>query len=214
MMYGASPYGALPYAADGRDVRAYFDMTMDLEASLTLKIYVSTGAGYASLPGDALPNQPFRGVLQSFNFRRSIMQDDIGQFTTGSGQMVIDNADANTTSCRCPMRSTAGRSRSRSAGAMRPMTRPSRWRGSPPRAGTSTPTPSPSTSSTFLQARGADAAERLWRHRRRRRRRDLAGKRKPLCFGKPLNVSAGAAGAGVADLPGARRIGAGDRRRL
>jgi hypothetical protein len=38
----------LPYAADGRDFRAYFDMIMDLSASLTLKIYVSTGAGYAS----------------------------------------------------------------------------------------------------------------------------------------------------------------------
>jgi hypothetical protein len=68
MMYSARPYSALPYSADGRDFRAYFDMIMDLEASLTLKIYVSTGAGYASLPGDALPNQPFRGVLQSFSF--------------------------------------------------------------------------------------------------------------------------------------------------
>jgi hypothetical protein len=84
----------LPYAADGRDFRAYFDMIMDLSASLTLKIYVSTGAGYASLPGDALTNQPFRGVLRSFSFTRSIMQNDIGQFTTGSGQLIIDNADA------------------------------------------------------------------------------------------------------------------------
>jgi len=76
-------------------MRCYFDLTMDLEASLTLKIYVSTGSGYASLPTDALPNQPFRGVLKSFSFRRSIMQGDIGQFTTGSGRLVIDNADAN-----------------------------------------------------------------------------------------------------------------------
>lgn len=93
-MYAVSPYGAIPYAATAQDMRVYFDMTMDLEASLTLKIYVSTGSGYASLPGDTLPNQPFRGVLQSFQFRRSIMQSDIGQFTTGSGRLVISNADA------------------------------------------------------------------------------------------------------------------------
>src|SRR4051794_39308753 len=94
MMYSAVPECAAPYSASGRDVRCYFDLIMDLEASLTLKIYVSTAAGYASLPGDALPNQPFRGVLKSFTFRRSIMQGDIGQFTSGSGKLVIDNADA------------------------------------------------------------------------------------------------------------------------
>src|SRR5688572_24020694 len=93
-MYSVVPYSALPYSADGQDVRAYFDMTMDLEASLTLKIYVSTGSGYATLPTDALPDQPFRGVLKSFAFQRSIMQGDIGQFTKGNGRLVIDNADA------------------------------------------------------------------------------------------------------------------------
>lgn len=93
-MYSGNPYSAVPWSADGRDVRAYFDMTMDLSASLTLKIYVSTAAGYASLPTDALPNQPFRGVLQTFTFTRSIMQSDIGQFTTGTGSLVISNADA------------------------------------------------------------------------------------------------------------------------
>ncbi|MBR1198819.1 hypothetical protein JQ574_22745 [Bradyrhizobium sp. AUGA SZCCT0158] len=94
MMYSAVPECAVPYSADGRDVRCYFDLIMDLEASLTLKIYVSTGSGYATLPTDALPNQPFRGVLKSFTFQRSIMQGDIGQFTTGTGRLVIDNADA------------------------------------------------------------------------------------------------------------------------
>jgi hypothetical protein len=93
-MYSGNPYSALPWSADGRDVRAYFDMTMDLSASLTLKIYVSTAAGYATLPTDALPNQPFRGVLEIFEFTRSIMQSDIGQFTTGTGSLVISNADA------------------------------------------------------------------------------------------------------------------------
>lgn len=94
-MYSANPYSAVPWSADDRDVRAYFDMTMDLSASLTLKIYVSTAAGYATRPTDVLPNQPFRGVLQTFQFTRSIMQSDIGQFTTGTGTLVIQNDDAN-----------------------------------------------------------------------------------------------------------------------
>jgi hypothetical protein len=94
-MFSGNPYSALPYSADGRDVRGYFDMTMDLSAQLTLKIWVSTTAGYATLPTDSIPNQPFRGVLQSFSFDRSIMQQDIGQFTTGTGTMTINNQDAN-----------------------------------------------------------------------------------------------------------------------
>lgn len=94
MIYSVSPYSAQPYSADGLEIRAYFDMTLDLEASLTLKIYVTTTAGYATLPTDTPPNQPFRGVLKSFSFSRSIMQDNIGQFTTGTGQLVIANDDA------------------------------------------------------------------------------------------------------------------------
>lgn len=86
--------GALPWSADRRDMRAYFDMTMDLSADLTLKIYVTTAAGYATEPSDTPANQPFRGVLQSFSFSRSIMQNDIGQFTTGTGNLIISNADA------------------------------------------------------------------------------------------------------------------------
>ncbi|WP_436428628.1 hypothetical protein, partial [Enterococcus faecium] len=64
-------------------MRGYFDIRMDLDASLTLKIYVATTAGFATQPTDMPPNQPFRGVLQSFSFKRSILQSDIGQFTTG-----------------------------------------------------------------------------------------------------------------------------------
>lgn len=96
-MYGGNPYSALPYSASGSfyDQRAYFDMTMDVTAALTLKVYVSTAAGDATFPTDTLPNQPFRNVLQSFQFTRSIMQADIGQFTTGTGNLVFSNADAN-----------------------------------------------------------------------------------------------------------------------
>jgi hypothetical protein len=93
-MYSGYPYGVQPWSGSGRDVRAYFDMVMDLEASLTLKIYVTTAAGYATKPTDTPPNQPFRGVLQNFSFERSIMGSDIGKFTTGEGSLTISNADA------------------------------------------------------------------------------------------------------------------------
>jgi hypothetical protein len=76
-------------------MRAYFDMGVDLSASLTLILYVSTAAGFATRPTDSIPNQPFRGTLQTFTFDRSIMQNDIGQFTTGQGTLVISNVDAN-----------------------------------------------------------------------------------------------------------------------
>ncbi|MCK1402018.1 hypothetical protein IVB45_17555 [Bradyrhizobium sp. 4] len=94
MMYGAAPMCALPWSADRRDLRVYCDMTMDLSAELTLKIYVTSSAGYATEPTDTPANQPFRGVLKSFSFSRSIMQGDIGRFTTGTGNLKIDNADA------------------------------------------------------------------------------------------------------------------------
>src|ERR1700754_1706835 len=94
MMFSGYPFSAQPYSASGQDVRVYFDMALDLTGSLELKIYVATAAGYAPRPTDPLPNQPFRGVLQSFSFQRSIMQGDIGQFTTGKGTLVISNADA------------------------------------------------------------------------------------------------------------------------
>lgn len=94
MMFSAYGFSVQPFSSDGQDVRAYFDMTFDLSAALTLVLYVSNATGYATRPTDSLPNQPFRGVLQKFAFQRSILGGDIGQFTTGSGQLVIANADA------------------------------------------------------------------------------------------------------------------------
>lgn len=94
MMFSAFGFSVQPFSSDGQDVRAYFDMTFDLSAALTLVLYVSNATGYATKPTDSLPNQPFRGVLQKFAFQRSILGGDIGQFTTGSGQLVIANADA------------------------------------------------------------------------------------------------------------------------
>ena len=91
-MYGGYPYNAQPWSSDGRDVRGYSDMVMEASSDLALTIYVST-VDYATRPTDALRSQPFRGVLQSFSFERSIMAEDFGKFTTGSGTLVISNAD-------------------------------------------------------------------------------------------------------------------------
>jgi hypothetical protein len=94
MMYSAYGYSVQPCSASGDEVRVYFDMVMDLSASLTLLIYVSNVAGYATLPTDSLSSQPFDGRLEKLTFQRSILQSDIGQFTTGAGQLVINNIDA------------------------------------------------------------------------------------------------------------------------
>jgi hypothetical protein len=88
------PFSTQPFLASGREVRAYLDMRVDLDASFDFTIYVTTRAGYATRPTDTIANQPFRGVLQSYSFQRSILQQDIGTFTTGAGQLVISNTDA------------------------------------------------------------------------------------------------------------------------
>jgi hypothetical protein len=190
-MYSVYPYGAAPYGGDGQDIRVYFDMTMDLEASLTLKIYVSTATGYASLPDDALPNQPFRGVLKSFSFKRSIMQSDIGKFTQGDGQLVIDNADAEYDFLPLsyaidgrPITLKVGR---RDASYDQAFTL-ARLTATGWPINTDTVTINLVDFSYKLEVAlqpnvyggtgGADGGA------------DLAGKRKPLCFGSPLNVTA------------------------
>ena len=92
-MFSAAPFSALPCSGSGTDVRVYMDAVFELSASLTLKIFVATAAGYATRPSDAVPNQPFKGVLQSYSFERSIMAGDIGRFATGTGRLAISNAD-------------------------------------------------------------------------------------------------------------------------
>ena len=88
-------------------MRAYFDMTMDLSAELTLKIYVTNAAGYATEPSDTPANQPFRGVLQSFSFSRSIMQSDIGQFTTVTRPLRYREPRTRSASCTTRSRSAS-----------------------------------------------------------------------------------------------------------
>jgi hypothetical protein len=92
-MFGIQPYSTQPFSMTG-EVRIVFDMGFLNDTAFTFAIYVSSIAGYATRPSDALPSQPFRGVLQSYSFDRSILQSDIGQFSTSGGSLVISNQDA------------------------------------------------------------------------------------------------------------------------
>lgn len=94
-MFSHGGFSTHPFSEDGRDVRAWFDMVTELTASLSLVLYESNVAGYATAPGDSIRSQPFSGRLQKFSFQRSILQGDIGQFTTGTGRIVINNVDGN-----------------------------------------------------------------------------------------------------------------------
>jgi hypothetical protein len=190
-MFSAYPYSAQPYSANGLDVRVYFDMALDLNADLTLKIYVATAAGYATRPSDTLANQPFRGVLQSFSFQRSIMQGDIGQFTTGRGKLVISNADAEydflPISYAVDGRPITIRMGPRAA-AYNNMFRLARLTARGWNIGSDTidvdledysyKLEVPMQSNIYGGTGGVDGGA------------DLAGKRKPLCFGNTLNVTA------------------------
>jgi hypothetical protein len=94
MTYSVVPFSTQAFSTTGRDVRVVFEMAFSFDVSLNFILYVATTAGFATKPSDSLPNQPFRGVLQSYSFARSILQHDIGQFTTGTGSLVIANDDA------------------------------------------------------------------------------------------------------------------------
>lgn len=189
-MYSVAPMCALPWSADRRDMRAYFDMTMDLSADLTLKLYVGTSAGYATEPTDTPPSQPFKGVLESFEFTRSILQSDIGQFATGTGRLTISNADAEYDFLPQsyaidgrPITLRAGRPDRPYAETM-PLARltASGWNIDTDQIAIELEDFSyklevPLQPNTYGGAGGADGGA------------DLAGKRKPLVFGKARNIS-------------------------
>jgi hypothetical protein len=93
MICCVSPWSAQPWSGNGQDLRAYFNLDFDLSASLTLKLYVATCAGFATQPTDAVSNQPFNGTLKSLSFTQSILGSEIGSFATGAGTLTISNDD-------------------------------------------------------------------------------------------------------------------------
>jgi hypothetical protein len=77
----------------GRVARGYFDIGFDLEASFDYSIYVSTKAGFATLPSDTLRSQPFRPAFKNFRFTRSILGSRLGEASAGKGRLGIHNGD-------------------------------------------------------------------------------------------------------------------------
>lgn len=94
-MFGNAALATQPFAAL-EDIRFYVIVRTTLTTTFEYIIYVATQE-FATEPDDALSSQPFRGTLQNplSNFRRSILSGEgIGAFTSGDGQLVIDNTDA------------------------------------------------------------------------------------------------------------------------
>lgn len=94
MMFSTVPFSAVPFCDTAQQRRVCFDMEVSCDASFEYTIYVSTAAGYATQPTDALPSQPFRGVFQSYEFTRSILGSGIGAIQAPTGTLHIANADA------------------------------------------------------------------------------------------------------------------------
>lgn len=93
-MFSTQAFSVVPFSDSGSDTRVSASLELSSDASFDYAIYVTTRAGYATKPTDTPPNQPFRGVLQSYSFTRSINGGDIGKFATGTGSLVISNDDA------------------------------------------------------------------------------------------------------------------------
>ncbi len=128
-MYGVAPMCALPWSADRRDMRVYFDMTMDLSAELTLKIYVTTAAGYAAGRADAHAGQPAvsRRAAELLVFALDHAGRHRPVHHRHRQSYDIATTTPSMTSCRSPTRSTAGRSTIRIGRPDGPMPRPIRW---------------------------------------------------------------------------------------
>jgi hypothetical protein len=94
MAYTTLPYTTVEYTNSSLDTRAYFSAEFIIAGTIEFSIFVSTAAGYATLPTEIPPNQPFRGVLQTYSFSRSIVGSEIGPWIPGQGELSLSNADA------------------------------------------------------------------------------------------------------------------------
>lgn len=94
MIFGVVPFSTYSFGEAAQSNRVLLEMDLQFDATFAFTIYVSSTTGYATKPRDNPPNQPFRGVMQSYSFERSIMQGDIGQYSTGVGSLIISNEDA------------------------------------------------------------------------------------------------------------------------
>jgi hypothetical protein len=93
-MFGMSAFGTRPFCGSARDMLVLLLATGTVNADFAFVLYSAT-TEFATKPTDALRSQPFAGTLQQpLNFKRSLLGgSDIGVFTTGDGEMDVDNAD-------------------------------------------------------------------------------------------------------------------------
>jgi hypothetical protein len=77
-----------------RITQANFDASATLSVSREFRIFSAT-TEFVTLPTDTLPTQPFFGTLvQPVSFTRSLLGNDIiGNFTSGTGELDVNNTD-------------------------------------------------------------------------------------------------------------------------
>lgn len=106
-MYGAAPYGAFPYGSSGDvevpDYEAMLSGADDLVLTVRLALWDIAGdveevryyatTAWATTPAEVPASQPFDDRLMSYTFDRSIINDRIGGFAKGQGQIVLANPD-------------------------------------------------------------------------------------------------------------------------
>lgn len=106
-MYGADPYGSVPYGATGYtpfDIEAMLSESREklvytveltvwnIDGDVEEKLYLAT-AEWATSPTDVPASVPFDGRLEPYNFTRSIIGDRFGGMVEGSGDLSFSNPD-------------------------------------------------------------------------------------------------------------------------
>lgn len=92
-MFGGSGFAESGFCSSLSEFFVVINGYGRVEVSFEFTIYSATRE-FATRPDDTLANQPFAGTLKlPLNFRRSIIDEDIGTFTTGKGRLQIDNSD-------------------------------------------------------------------------------------------------------------------------
>lgn len=92
-MFGRGPFSDVPFSSLNQQTRASLFGYSALSSTFQYTIYAATQT-FATKPTDAVSNQPFRGVLQNYSFKRTVLSGSIGGVATGDGQMTIDNGDS------------------------------------------------------------------------------------------------------------------------
>jgi hypothetical protein len=94
MLLGDSPFGVRSLGGFYEGASAYLNGTSLIHLEREFRIYAATQE-YVTLSSDSLATQPFNGtLLQPLQITRSLLGSDIiGQFTAGTGKLILTNTD-------------------------------------------------------------------------------------------------------------------------